>query len=142
MMRSAQIEYSSSTPGDVTPPYKASDLEHRLARALEALSLAEDIMSYSRGDAWEREATEKDYNSFREIYTEFFPPAPAYVDLRFRQHIPEAKLPCPTCGKSFRGTKGIWDHSKSFHGYEGSHDNFRRENKAFIAHAKSKIADR
>lgn len=38
-----------------------------------ALHLAKDIMDYCRGDAWERECTEKERAEFNSLYDEFFP---------------------------------------------------------------------
>lgn len=40
----------------------------RLTLALRALRLAESIMEYCGGDAWERECTEKDRAKFNELY--------------------------------------------------------------------------
>lgn len=110
----------------------APDVSLRLKRALDALELAESIMSFSRGDAYEREATEHDYSAFREIYLELFPPAPLPINRAFTKNRPDPKLPCPTCGRQYRGTKGTYDHSRTMHAYGGSHQEFRKEFRGFF----------
>jgi hypothetical protein len=62
-----------------------------LAKCREALELADGIMSYCPGDAWERECTEKARNRFYELKCEICPPEPplnmssGYRDERDRQ---------------------------------------------------------
>ena len=46
-------------------------LQAKLFIAEKALELAEGIMDYCGGDAWERECTEKDRNEFEKLYEEF-----------------------------------------------------------------------
>ena len=48
-------------------------IEEKLKKALEAIELAYDVMSYSRGDSWERECTEESFNKFLNIISELIP---------------------------------------------------------------------
>lgn len=91
---------------------------------MEALSLAEDIMSYCQGDAWERECTEKDRNRFEQIMHKLVPPPPV---------VPVAKskplwatretvramfgvTPCPVCGKKVsKEEHAVSQHIRSKH---------------------------
>lgn len=110
----------------------------KLAMALEALELAKGIMNCCKGDTWERECTEKDREAFQAIYDRFNPPAPV-VEERGWMHIPEAKIPCLECGRMCRGTRGLWDHSKQFHGNRQSHDAFRKAYKAEVARRNAEV---
>lgn len=46
------------------------DDKQKLQKALHALRIANDIMQYCGGDAWEREATAKDRKAFNTLYKE------------------------------------------------------------------------
>lgn len=93
-----------------------NQLKEKLALAMEALDLAEGIMSFSRGDAYERECTDEDYQKFTEIYQQFNPPPPP----RKEEFWPtpkkqEPKIECPTCHKLCVGQKGLRDHDQAKH---------------------------
>lgn len=82
----------------------------------DALELAHGVMSFSRGDAYERECTAGDYDQFLRIYHEFFPapkPAPAKQD-----RMPwgaEKRGRCPHCGKKYGVITGLKAHIKAKH---------------------------
>jgi hypothetical protein len=97
-----------------------SDAE-KLALALEAVELADGVMSYCAGDAWEREATASDRDRFDEIYAKLCPrpmvepPAPiwptkAWVRSKF------GRVECAHCGKELSGEpNAIKQHCAQFH---------------------------
>jgi hypothetical protein len=99
---------------------KIEELKAQLAKALDALNLAEGIMSFSRGDAYERECTDNDYDAFKTIYKQFRPPksvastwskyGPGYTN-----HGAEIKVSCPHCGKMVGGVNGIKMHIRAKH---------------------------
>jgi hypothetical protein len=107
-----------------------------LKLALEALELAEGVMSYCQGDAWERECTEKDRSRFQEIYNQFFPPAPPQEVIGHYGHYSlkkkQPRIACPVCNKKIVGIDGLMDHSRAVHNYAGSQLAFRLEHAASI----------
>lgn len=92
-----------------------AELKEKLAKVLEALDLAESIMSFARGDAYERECTDEDYRKFTKIYEEFNPPPPPKQEVWMAPKKQEPKIECPTCGKKCVGKKGLQDHNKAKH---------------------------
>lgn len=87
--------------------------DEKLALALKALELAESIMGYSRGDAWERECTQSDYDEFSEIYAKLVPPEPVSAEpiyVRLPHHT--EKWPCPDCGRKFIN---VAEHQRAKH---------------------------
>lgn len=53
-----------------TDKEKIRNLANQLRKAKKALKLADGIMDYYGGDAWERECTEKDRKKYNELYKE------------------------------------------------------------------------
>lgn len=94
----------------------------KLALALEALELAEGVMSYCQGDAWERECTAKDRDAFDEIYRAFNPPPPPAPyklptwpsRLEVRHHYGQVR--CEKCNRKISGAPdAIKQHAKAMH---------------------------
>lgn len=83
-------------------------LEAELALAKEGLEVANEIISYCHGDAWERECTEKDRDKFNVIFNIFFP----QPGVQAASYGPAQKLPCDLCGKKFYNVKA---HKKAKH---------------------------
>jgi thiamine pyrophosphate-dependent acetolactate synthase large subunit-like protein len=44
--------------------------QRKLRKAMQALRLANDVMSYCQGDAWERECTKDAREKFDKLYTQ------------------------------------------------------------------------
>lgn len=89
---------------------KASEM---LAIALEAVEIADGVMAYCQGDAWEREATADSRDEFQRKYEILFPPPPtAAVPKRAR---PDWRT-CDQCGGRYRGEQGLRDHTRDRHG--------------------------
>jgi hypothetical protein len=90
----------------------------KLALAMKALELADSIMGYSRGDAWERGATESQYDEFNEIYAKLAPREPEPAPVTSWSEMPRRgdqgdKEPCPDCGKKFFNVAA---HARAKHG--------------------------
>ena len=81
---------------------------------MRALKLAEQVMSYSRGDAWERDCTQTEYDEFMEIYRSFYPPEPAPAEPFFPYQMPvrQEKAQCPECGRNFFN---VAEHARAKH---------------------------
>lgn len=47
-----------------------AECKKKLSKAMEAIELADSIMAYAAGDAWERECTKEDRDKFRKLYEE------------------------------------------------------------------------
>jgi hypothetical protein len=91
----------------------------KLALALDAVEIAEGVMSYCAGDAWEREATANARDRFDDIYARLFPPAPTQSVSLYQgspyHNPPRPRVKCPECGLGFRGEIGVRDHMRSKH---------------------------
>lgn len=53
--------------------HAAKVMQKKYRLALKAIRLAQEIMAYCAGDSWEREATEKDRDTFSKIADELLP---------------------------------------------------------------------
>jgi hypothetical protein len=87
-------------------------------KLIEALELAESVMSFSRGDSYERECTQGDYNRFQSIYRDFFPAqdtGPSFADVNRLPWGAEKRAPCPHCGKKYGVVTGLKAHIKAKH---------------------------
>lgn len=60
-------------PVNPPPPNSEAEAKQQLRLAKQALKLADSIMEYCAGDAWERECTEKDRAKFNALYERLFP---------------------------------------------------------------------
>lgn len=108
-----------------------AELKAKFTKAMEALELADGIMSVSRGDAYERECTEKDYDKFNELWDDLS----GAKEARERQYAQAEKerleqirlaekkkadkkaneIACPQCKKICQGPQGLLEHSKVKH---------------------------
>lgn len=113
----------------------------KLAKAMEALELADSIMGVSRGDAYERECTDVMYDQFNELWDDLS----GAKEARERQHAQAekerleqirlaekkkadkkaAEIQCPQCKKVCQGPQGLLEHSKVKHKVILSVTNFK-----------------
>jgi hypothetical protein len=91
------------------------ELKAKLALALDALELAEGVMSYCQGDAWERECTEDAREKFRVTYDTFFPPPPPSPPSTWGLYGKPARVKCDICGKACGGEGGVKAHKRDAH---------------------------
>jgi len=79
----------------------------------EALELANEIMEYCQGDAWERECTEKDRSRFQEIYSKYIPKPKLTKDEQRYEDIKRQDVWCNVCNKMFYSKMGYKHHAKT-----------------------------
>lgn len=84
-------------------------LEEKLKKALEAIELAYGVMSYSRGDSWERECTEESFNKFLNIKSELIPTVQKENEFEYNNFYDTVRHSCPICNRKF-SAKGLADH--------------------------------
>ncbi|WP_369913926.1 hypothetical protein AB8810_12930 [Xanthomonas sp. NCPPB 3005] len=94
------------------------ELERRYNLALEAIEVADDVMSYCSGDAWEREATEGDRKNFAKIRDELMPPPPPapVVEPRWATRHQFGTVRCAKCNRKLaRIPSAIDNHNRDLH---------------------------
>ena len=96
--------------------------QQKLDRAMEALELAEGVMDYCGGDAWERECTEADRTRFAEFMEELRPSPPAVPEplpiwpTRDQVRAKYGFVRCGACGKKLSGhPDAIKQHARDVH---------------------------
>ena len=86
---------------------KLEAAEQKITLQDEAIEIADGVMSYVAGDAWEREATASERSRFGEIYDQLHPIVqPPVVAVRHD---------CQKCGKSFAQAISLRHHTKAKH---------------------------
>jgi hypothetical protein len=99
----------------------------RLTLALEALQLADGVMAYCGGDAWERECTADDRGRFATIYAKLFPPPAKLPAQKYGSYTYNQRIKCALCEGSYRGSQGVWQHQRDKHGITHSFQEFLRD---------------
>lgn len=95
-------------------------IEQKLAIAMEALELANGVMEYCGGDAWEREVTRDDRLRFSDLHEMLLEP---------EKHEPEPEVPCAKCEKILKNQFELYQHMCDKHHYKHAYNRFKFEMK-------------